>query len=883
MPENREPQPGDGQFCRSIKKLKRIRFKLHSFFRKKDQPPRYRRKVPLRNYHSNHLLLEVSENIWKIYEQVTKFEFDLFQNFKEYAAGIDTLFQVDKDTNQSLIVEQLAAFNKSIEASVKRCNDLSGEASQQIEACLQPAIEKSILNYYKLGTFEGRRDHKKNRFIKKVRRKKNNTIKNILIAWETSLFSLSEDWSFDADLYLVKNRALSALLTITNSSAIKRSMTVAKWFSDAKLRVVDLSASLTSEQLEGNAFLKVLDQVRRKVNSIFQENESSLSNIGQEETIPYAINGMEKQISDEVDGITAKRMIVKGSVAANQMKLSDLAAVYLQDLLQFEILPAFKSVLDQVKKQSTKTIVNYENNIHNLAHVSDYNLDTARTLFLSDEDAVLERAQTIITDGISQFEQKMDQLAMQVETAYKVVLDDATTAVMIFIDELILLTENEKVSELRLRLLKAKALNKTEIIWQQLVSIVLQLFLKLKPLWYKVWTRGSHLTEQLTQIYGDGIVQAQINTDISNFLAETKINLERMPFLYQRLFKLEPIAEGYLFFERAAELNGMQTAFSDWEKGRFSAVAVTGEKGAGITSLIQFFVKHLAYDKKIIPLSHSTQIYRIESFLDLLANELNLSQPVSKETLIEQLNASDERRIIIIEGLQHLYLKKVDGFECLKLLFEVMSKTNKNVFWLTSCTLHTWNYLQKVLSIGEFFGHVITLGEFSNDEMVDIILKRHNVSGYDMKFLPGKADLTNRKLARMPETQLQSILQKQYFSQLNQLAKGNLSVAFIFWMRSIQRIEDNILKVSSMGDFNGDFIKSLAPEKLFCLHAILLHDGLELNEFCKVMRYLPETGRLKLFQMVDDGLLLDIRNRYVVNLLLYRPIINALKAKNLLH
>ncbi|GAF05671.1 hypothetical protein [Saccharicrinis fermentans] len=86
-----------------------------------------------------------------------------------------------------------------------------------------------------------------------------------------------------------------------------------------------------------------------------------------------------------------------------------------------------------------------------------------------------------------------------------------------------------------------------------------------------------------------------------------------------------------------------------------------------------------------------------------------------------------------------------------------------------------------------------------------------------------------------------------------------------------------------MNDFNITFIKELSQEKLFCLYAILLHDGLDQDGFCKVMRYSPEQGRMKLFQMVDDGLLLEVKNRYVINLLLYRPTIEALKARNLLH
>ena len=40
---------------------------------------------------------------------------------------------------------------------------------------------------------------------------------------------------------------------------------------------------------------------------------------------------------------------------------------------------------------------------------------------------------------------------------------------------------------------------------------------------------------------------------------------------------------------------------------------------------------------------------------------------------------------------------------------------------------------------------------------------------------------------------------------------------------------------------------------------------------------------MQLLQMADDGLLLEFSGYYVINLLLYRQIINLFKSKNLLH
>ena len=93
--------------------------------------------------------------------------------------------------------------------------------------------------------------------------------------------------------------------------------------------------------------------------------------------------------------------------------------------------------------------------------------------------------------------------------------------------------------------------------------------------------------------------------------------------------------------------------------------------------------------------------------------------------------------------------------------------------------------------------------------------------------------MQNKKLSKLNQEETQIFLEKQYFQVLNTLAKGNISVAFIFWLRSIKRIENNTLYINSMSDFNISFIRELKQEKLFCLYAILLHDGLELDAFVR--------------------------------------------------
>ena len=101
----------------------------------------------------------------------------------------------------------------------------------------------------------------------------------------------------------------------------------------------------------------------------------------------------------------------------------------------------------------------------------------------------------------------------------------------------------------------------------------------------------------------------------------------------------------------------------------------------------------------------------------------------SLQEIISHVNNSKEKQIIIIENLQHLYLRLVGGFNVLKMIFELISKTNKNTFWIMSSSLYAWNYLDKSVNISDQFGYVINLEELNEDQIREVIYKRHKVSG----------------------------------------------------------------------------------------------------------------------------------------------------------
>ncbi len=253
------------------------------------------------------------------------------------------------------------------------------------------------------------------------------------------------------------------------------------------------------------------------------------------------------------------------------------------------------------------------------------------------------------------------------------------------------------------------------------------------------------------------------------------------------------------------------------------------------------------------------------------------------DDLASHLNNLTAKKIIIIENIQHLFLRKVNGFECLTMLHELISKTSRQIFWVITSTLYAWNYLDKTTSISDHFGYVIKIRDLDFKDIIEIILKRHRVSGYNIYFEPNKKDLDDKKYKLLSDAEKQEYLRNEYFKNLNKFSKSNISLALLFWLRSTQSVTSDTITIKSLNDLDFSFLASLSPEKIFTLNIMLLHDGIN-EEIHSIIFNKPQTqSRLLLYLLLDDGLIINEGEKYLINPLLYRQTTSMLQAKNIIH
>jgi hypothetical protein len=388
---------------------------------------------------------------------------------------------------------------------------------------------------------------------------------------------------------------------------------------------------------------------------------------------------------------------------------------------------------------------------------------------------------------------------------------------------------------------------------------------------------------ETTKRFGIAGAAPTLTAEVSTFLSETDEAIGRLPFVYQRLFEINPLDNANFYELRPHETQKLQRAFQRWQKGHYAATALVGEAGSGTTTLTHFFLEQIGNQHHIVRTETPKQIYKTDDFLNYFSEVFKCDPLENIDDLVTHLQGLETPRIIVVENLQHFFLRKVNGFSCLELFYELISRTNQKIFWITTVNLQAYHYLNKTSNIEDYFAYSVFMQPLKDQQITDIILRRHRVSGYNIWFKPSKSDRKSSRYQKLDEAGRQAYLQKEFFTALNKLANSNITVALIYWLRSTVKVEDDIITMGSIKDLDFSFLANLNSEKLFTLHGLLLHDGLSVVDHAQVFQQAVEKSKLVLILLYEDGITIRKDDRYFINPLLFRQVVNILKSKNILH
>ncbi|MBZ0183006.1 MAG: hypothetical protein K8F60_11160 [Melioribacteraceae bacterium] len=620
------------------------------------------------------------------------------------------------------------------------------------------------------------------------------------------------------------------------------------------------------QEISDSLNLKIIDQL---IHRIAFENQLNL------------LIAVEDSFLKTIDTLPTSMFIVKGDKIDLTIRRKDFQKIDPHDLIKSHIAIDFKEELIGLKKEADLEIKKISSKLIEVGQVIDYNLETAISIYDSDDDDPLNHSKQTAVEGIERavtrsltlYENFIKSIEKSIAEVYKLTF--------LFASKLDDLQSFDNLLKIRIQVSKIKAEEKLKLFFKEVFvtikHIIPILFRKIRFVFHSIKSKLSNISSKV------GITETtqSLSVELTDFLLKTEEQIKKLPLVYQRIFSKTASKDERFVIGRTAEQNRIIDSYNYWNLGKKSSVVVVGEKGNGNSTVVINALKSINYHGKIVKHEISNTIRTKQDLFDLITEKLELERCTDEEDLLNQIKNKDEKLIFVLENIEGMFLRVVGGFEPIQLFSKIITLTNSKILWVCTCNYYSWKFLNKVVNISDFFQTIIELKKISKNEVKELILKRHAISGYDLEFLLPQNP--SRKLLNSDFSIQQEILINEYFDKLETLAIGNIRLSQLFWLRSINEFDGEKIKINSLSDMNFSFLKELDEDKLFALMAMILHDGITIDECIEIFNLQKHEAELLISSMVDDGISIETPDGYKVNFLLYAGVIKILRDKNIIH
>jgi len=495
-----------------------------------------------------------------------------------------------------------------------------------------------------------------------------------------------------------------------------------------------------------------------------------------------------------------------------------------------------------------------------LPNIVSYNLTAAaeelRTSPAGPVDPVIEDARSLTTDGLARTSQGIYGLLEGLGGSWREFTQEAHDLLLGSFDEI----HRRAVAEgaVQEQMLGLHALSRQwarqGITWlskrfdwlQQRASATLK----------RGWIRGARLVRLGRSAVGQTVTRDGAAERASEVLLGLPQLLDSLPLVYKRLFSAQPVTDPNLLVGREEELAWINRRLEAWRAGLALPSLLTGHIGVGHTSLLNTLESETLREFRTFRLALDRRIRSEKELATLLARTLGLGEDapwtlpgVGRRILDPRV--FPEPFVLLIEHVEHLFLRIPGGTNLLEDFFSLQAQTASRVFWISTTSGATWKILQKNEPNAVNLLNPYPIPALTREATEQVIMTRHRRSGLPVEFMqPGDLNPLIRRKVRLSrgEKAKQQILRGEYFDRLHRLSEGSIAMSIFLWLRSTDfSSREGWLRVHAPRSIDFPFLDVMDLTLAFALKAFLDHGSLTLEEYGEVFG----TSREEAYQVLE--------------------------------
>jgi hypothetical protein len=720
-----------------------------------------------------------------------------------------------------------------------------------------------------------------------------------LRAWDTDsntvLSQLGIDIGFQRFLLLIESESQEVVELTLNSFRLQLKPTLQQVFERLEQTADDFQLIKKDKKESRAVFLKRVQQVTQELRTYLQEDFLNvLSKVIDNTDIGTRFEEAFAEIVLNNRLLTAETQVFSssgGSQDSNHKPRTDTEKVDFRREITVYLNHELFRKMRLVHGKLTPLLDSMQKLAMDITQIVDVNMQVADELATSSRqsDITIQELYDLIHDGLDRAAARSNDLTQQVDRFIEQVTNHSLEPVTVFRQLCERIMRQDDYLYIRTRNREVKATSRA-IDWKQRLIRNWNGLSDSAEAWgrlgLQIGRRQLNTFRNLLGFQTGDETGRIIKSEASQFLASTDKSLKQLPLIYRRLFTSEPLQELRFYKGRQTMQRVFETAYSSWQSGTASNLVIIGEKGSGKTSVVNVLHKEVEGSTiKVFRGSIDFTTYDVESLLSQLCDILGMKPVKDPAVFIENVNTTRNRRMVFLEGFQNVYLRNMHGFDALEAFLLILTQTGSHVFWVVSGSRYAWQYLDKIYDLDGYFTHKRFVDEVDIDRLKDIVLSRHTVSGYELEFLPSSTMKDSRayRKASADETVQQQLLRDAYFEKLHDFSKGNIAIALQYWQLSVKEIVDDVIIMRPLEDLRLALGNGFSNDDLFALGAIVLHDDLTEEQMANALHIDYTESRMILAKLTARSVLYRHDNRYFLNNLLYRPVVDLLKSKNIIH
>ncbi|MGB0806482.1 MAG: amino acid permease [Salibacteraceae bacterium] len=350
-----------------------------------------------------------------------------------------------------------------------------------------------------------------------------------------------------------------------------------------------------------------------------------------------------------------------------------------------------------------------------------------------------------------------------------------------------------------------------------------------------------------------------------NFVENNMVNesvQKSLPSYYRHLFSGKQVFNKQLAVNRDFEI---EQAVSALKGGDTGAVLIISEPLGGKSHFTETLLQSI----------HSPKVYRITSpkyGIDASTNLLNAFQQSTgiDGNFFAIMNGCPAGSTFVLNKLELWWLRKNGGGKHIDQLTWLVERYGMQHNFVLTMNNFAYDLIRQVTNIDSILSSTIILPPVNSMELANLMIERHHLADTEVLF--------NKTKSKKP-TQRELL---KHFEKFGTAAKGNIGVAMMKWLASIQKYEGETVYVNPI--MNSDFPGSLPVQWAVLLTHLVLHERLHLNNILDIFHLQDKsTVNAVIKELKYTKLIVEVaKNTFAVERTVVKSVIEALKKQNYL-